>query len=260
MSQVAAEMRSQSEAIKKAFATHHLSAGENREDIVAKFLKELLPKRFGVSSGLIYTSENVFSKQADLLIVDEQNNAPLFADKKNKLWPVEAVYCLIEVKTSLNPSDISDAILKCRNYKRLARKFCEKSSNVTKYDDLFVLWAFDCPSLPTLKKNLELQLANVPRDEQPDLVVVPDKVVIQSGLFRETTQIGRPASEYRENIKKMSPSKLDEFLQSHSVVYDYGNNSLLAWFVWLDSWLRRTGPRLTDPVNYSAQVEAKIIS
>jgi hypothetical protein len=32
--------------------------------------------------------------------------------------------------------------------------------------------------------------------------------------------------------------------------YDLGENALLAWYVWFDSWLRQAGPRLTDPVRY----------
>jgi hypothetical protein len=112
LSDVARDMRSKSAAIRRDFASHRLSAGENREDLVADFLANHLPRKFGVSSGIVISHEGAFSNQGDLVVVDEQNNAPLYATARNKLWPVEAVYALIEVKTTLHPSELADAIAK----------------------------------------------------------------------------------------------------------------------------------------------------
>ena len=108
LSDVAKQMRLESDSIRRDFATHHLSAGENRETLVKRFLKSHLPERFGVSNGIVISHNGVFSKQADLVVVDKNNNAPLYSNARNKLWPVESVYALIEVKTNLNPSDLSD--------------------------------------------------------------------------------------------------------------------------------------------------------
>ena len=52
LSDVAKDMRTKSAAIRRDFAPHHLSAGENREDLVADFLTNHLPRRFGVNSGI----------------------------------------------------------------------------------------------------------------------------------------------------------------------------------------------------------------
>ena len=40
---------------------------------------------------MVISHDGVFPNQADLVVVDEQNNAPLYAATHNKLWPVEAV-------------------------------------------------------------------------------------------------------------------------------------------------------------------------
>ena len=117
LSDVAREMRAQSLAMRRDFATHRPSAGANREDLVESFLSQHLPKKFGVSTGLVISSEGVFSNQADLLVVDDQNNAPLYGTARNKLWPVEAISAFIEVKTSLGPAEIADAIAKARRFK-----------------------------------------------------------------------------------------------------------------------------------------------
>ncbi len=44
LSDVARDMRHKSAAIRRDFASHRLSAGENREDLVADFLENHLPK------------------------------------------------------------------------------------------------------------------------------------------------------------------------------------------------------------------------
>jgi hypothetical protein len=246
LADVALDMAAKSAAIRRDFATHRLSAGENREDVVAKFLVDHLPKRFGVSSGLMFSHEGVFSNQADLVVVDEQNNAPLYASVRNKLWPVEAVHALIEVKTGFSPSDISDAVDKGRRFKRMERRFCAPVALA----DLFIIWAFDSPAPETVKANLLAALVDVPRAEQPDLIVVPDRLVATSGSYLEVARLGQAGSPYRIQLQEQHGSDLRFLIPEAVEVHDAGENALLAWYIWFDSWLRRAGPRLTDPLLY----------
>ncbi len=245
---VAEEMRLKSDAIREGFAEHRPSAGDNREDLVGKFLKEHLPKRFGVSTGLIISHDGMFSNQADLVVVDDQNNAPLYPENRNKLWAVESVYALIEVKTNLSPSDITDAIRKGRKFKTLQRKFRDVGKIA---DSLFVIWSFQAPQdLRRLKNNFLNALSEVPRNEQPDLIVVPHRLVARSGSYLELARIGQPDSPTRRRLQNQYGSDLSALLPELVEVYDLGNNSLLAWHVWFDSWLRGAGARFTNPVDY----------
>src|SRR5688572_30812635 len=100
-SDIARRMADESRAIRRDFASHHGSAGQNREGLVRVFLENHLPKRFSVDSGILVSRSRRFSKQADLVIVDYLHNAPLHGSSPNRLWPVEAVFALIEVKTKL---------------------------------------------------------------------------------------------------------------------------------------------------------------
>lgn len=248
---VAEEMRRKSEAIRQGFSEHRPSAGANRENLVEKFLKEHLPKRFGVSTGLIFSHDGMFSNQADLVVVDDQNNAPLYPENRNKLWPVEAVYALIEVKTNLSPSDLADAIGKGRKFKRLQRKFCEAGWPLRIKDSLFVIWSFRAPrDLQKLKGNLLNALSGVPPAEQPDFVVVPDRLMATSGSFLELSVLGHPGSQRRQQLQAQHGSDLSALLPKPVGVYDLGKNSLLAWYVWFDSWLRQAGTRFTNPADY----------
>ena len=250
MADVAAEMRRRSAAIRRDFATHRPSSGSNREDLVAKFLDDHLPDRFGVSTGLIISHDGMFSNEADLVVVDRMNNAPLYANSKKKLWPVEAVYGLIEVKSQLSPRDLEDAVLKFRRFKRLQRRFRVTQISQGIEDSLTILWSFESPDPRTLKANLVNSLATVPVEERPDFVVVPDKLVAMSGSYLELARLGHPNSQYRGNLLAKHGDELPPELQESVKVDDLGQNALLAWYVWFDSWLGQAGGRSTDPIAY----------
>lgn len=250
LADVAKEMKARSASIRRDFASHHLSAGENREDLVEKFLREHLPQRFGVGSGLVISGDGMFSNQADLVITDAFNNSPLYGSSSNQLWPAEAIYSLVEVKTTLTLPELRDAIAKGRRFKKLPRQFTDAGHAQRIKDSLFVIWAFDCPSSATLKANLESELAGVPRQEQPDFVVVPDRLVAQSGSCLELTVLGQPGSAHRAALHRAHGPDLSSQISRAVHLYDMGENALLAWYIWVDSWLRQAGARLTTPTAY----------
>lgn len=247
---IAQEMRHKSDVIRRDFARHRPSAGDNREDLVEKFLIDHLPKRLGTSTGLVISHDGEFSSQADLLVVDNQNNVPFHPQSPKKVWPIEAVYALIEVKTHLNPSDLVDAVSKGRKFKRLPRQYCDTGTPPRIKESLFVIWSFDSPSPKTFKKNLIETIDNVPCDEQPDLIIVPDRLVAKSGSYQKLSKVEQPGSPLRQDLQSQGNDDPSSFLVDPMEIYALGENSLFAWYIWFDSWLRQAGPRFVDPINY----------
>ena len=250
MNDVVNEMSRKSKAIRRDFATHRLSAGTNREDLVEGFLRAHLPKRFGIGTGLIISHDGMFSKQADLVVVDEQNNAPLYPNATNKIWPVEAVYALIEVKTKLDPHGLRDSIDKGRTFKRLPRRFCDTGLSQRIKDTLFLIWAFQSASPGIVKAHLVNYLRDVANAERPDFVVVPDRLVAKSGTYLEISKLGQPRSTHRRSLQQASSFDTSETSQKLVEVAEMDQNALLAWFIWFDSWLRQAGPRFVNPALY----------
>lgn len=250
MKGVAEEMKRKSDSIRCAYKTHNPTAGECREDLVKIFLENSLPKRFGVSTGLVISPEEEFSNQADLVIVDEQNNAPLYPDMDNKLWPIEAVYALIEVKTKLNPSDLKDAVEKGQKFKRMKRKFCDTGPNQRIRDSFYVIWAFESPSPETLRKNIIDVYQDIPKAVQPDFVVVPNSLVVQSGRYLDLLLKGQPNSPHRKKMERQHGYNFESHHTELFRMYDFGENSLLLWYIWFDSCLRQAGSRFSDPGEY----------
>jgi hypothetical protein len=69
---------------------------------------------------------------------------------RKQLWPIEAVYALVEVKTNLSITDLQDAVAKGRAFKKLARSPIKVKDRKQSIDEsLFVIWAFDAPSTET---------------------------------------------------------------------------------------------------------------
>lgn len=250
MSDVVQEMSRKSKAIRRDFATHRPSAGTNREDLVEEFLATHLPKRFGISTGFVISHDGMFSQQADLLVVDEQNNSPLYPNTTNKIWPVESVYALIEVKTRLDSRELRDAIDKGRTFKRLPRKFCDTWSRQPIRDSLFVIWAFESDSVKTTKARLVNSLRDVPNSERPDFVVIPDRLVAKSGDFLKISRFGQPGSMHRRSLEQAGSFDTTASADNPIEVAQMDQNALLTWFIWFDSWLRQAGPRFVNPALY----------
>ena len=85
---------------------HNLTMGEENEAALSRMLTNLIPRRFGTGSGLLIDSEDHQSRQTDIVIYERTMDASLFAQTSQLLFPVEACYATIEVKTRLTKEDI----------------------------------------------------------------------------------------------------------------------------------------------------------
>ena len=251
LADVAQEMSKKSDGIRRDFKKHNPTSGENLEDIVAKFLKNHLPKRFAVKSGLVISHDGMYSNQADLIIVDEQFNAPLYPDSTKQIWPVESVYALIEVKAKLDKKSLADAVAKGRRFKSMQRRFYETKSAIRRIDaSLYLIWAFESLMPHTLKRNFIQELSGVPVVERPDLSLVLGGTVVSSGTYLETVTIGEQNSQHRRDLLSRHAGDLSSLIPGPVKVYNLRDNALWAWCMWVDAWLRQAGGRIADPFAY----------
>jgi hypothetical protein len=245
---VAAALRARSGSIRRDFSTHRPTAGAHREDLVREFLTDHLPSRFGIRQGLAISQAGLFSPGGDVFIVDHLNNAPLYGASRQQLWPVEAIYALVEVKTTLGRTELVDAVRKGRAFKCLDRHAFDLQQPKRIAEPLYAIWGFDAPSNETFAENLVEVIADVPLDERPDLVVVPERLVATSGRYLEVSRLGQASSPNRTALAEAFGEPLARLLPVANI--QFGPDALLAWYTWLDSWLRRAGDRHADPVRY----------
>ncbi|MBI5415039.1 hypothetical protein HZA38_06035 [Candidatus Peregrinibacteria bacterium] len=88
------------------FMEHNGEKGNENELILIDFLKDFLPKSYSIGRGFIIDSEGNTSNQCDIVIYDNFYNPNLIRFNSNTYFPVESVYCVIEVKTTIRDQDM----------------------------------------------------------------------------------------------------------------------------------------------------------
>jgi len=109
---------------------HSLEEGLSNEEIVRKTLRRILPKRYGIGKGKVANSYGDFSKQCDVIIFDALNCPNLFLDDHmNQVLPFEGVYAIIEIKTKLTKSKITESFDQANSVKSLSNEIVDVSTN-----------------------------------------------------------------------------------------------------------------------------------
>ncbi|MBI2638666.1 hypothetical protein HYW83_03695 [Candidatus Peregrinibacteria bacterium] len=88
------------------FVEHNGEKGNENELILIDFLKDFLPKSYSIGRGFIIDSEGNTSNQCDIVIYDNFYNPNLIRLNSITYFPVESVYCVIEVKTTVRDEDM----------------------------------------------------------------------------------------------------------------------------------------------------------
>ncbi|MCT4665472.1 MAG: hypothetical protein N4A45_09595 [Flavobacteriales bacterium] len=98
------QLLAQSESISKI--KHPPTVGELRESFIVNFLKDLLPKRISLNTGVICDATGNISRQLDLILTDESYLPKINFGGRNSIIPVESVLMFAEVKSTLSTLDL----------------------------------------------------------------------------------------------------------------------------------------------------------
>ncbi|MGN7740341.1 DUF6602 domain-containing protein [Pseudomonas sp. 22526] len=96
--------------------------GTFREAIVRDFLKFVVPRSLDLSTGFVITSMNDVSTQCDIVIFDS-SMTPLYVEgDRQRFFPIESIFCIGEVKSTLGKSQFADALNKLAKIKILSER------------------------------------------------------------------------------------------------------------------------------------------
>lgn len=84
-------------------------------------LRDYLPKRYAVDSGIVIDSEGHVSDQIDIVIYDPQYTPVLLTMEPHRYIPAEAVYAILEAKPLINKQLLEYAGAKAESVRRLKR-------------------------------------------------------------------------------------------------------------------------------------------
>ncbi|TAE00714.1 MAG: hypothetical protein EAZ97_05075 [Bacteroidetes bacterium] len=95
---------------------HPTEKGTHREILIQNYLEEIIPKRYGIGTGIIYGRSDTKSKQTDIVIWDAINY-PILKSLGHNTFFAETVKIAIEVKSSWSSDTFKDILLKTQAVK-----------------------------------------------------------------------------------------------------------------------------------------------
>jgi hypothetical protein len=79
---------------------------------------------------------------------------------------------------------------------------------------------------------------------------VPNRTVIACCQYRELVVLGQPESQDRQRLEQMSVRTGKPLPNADAIFYYLGENTLLAFLIWLQSWLVRANRRTSALISY----------
>ena len=169
--------------------THSGSKGVYRENALKDFLSDRrLPSRYGIGSGEIVGPARNVSRQSDLIVYDHLNGIALIYDEDTQVYPIECVAGTVEVKSTLNKTELINALENIKSVKELAPR---ESTTRQSLGIMSVSYPRPLPfgavfayqlgdnSLSSLVDNLRDWERSVAKEHWPNVVAILDTGLIQ---------------------------------------------------------------------------------
>lgn len=160
---------------------HNGVKGSAREDLLKDYLRDLLPNKYSISSGIIIDFNQNQSKQQDFIIHDAFNCPSFFKTDSNTILPIESVYATIEIKSTLNYDTLKQSVENIESVRKL-HKLPNRNIISNDYNEQYPLgfvFAYSSDySLEQIQKKLFELNKNVDGRHQISIVCVLDKGLI----------------------------------------------------------------------------------
>jgi hypothetical protein len=110
----------------RSLVEHHLTRGQALEEALRRVLKDHLPAKYEITTGLAVRSRRssadpgpFVSLQQDLVLVDADSAGALWRSGTISILPIESIVGAIEVKTSVSVANVRAAVENVASVKRL---------------------------------------------------------------------------------------------------------------------------------------------
>lgn len=167
---------------------HHGNRGSYREDSLKNFLTNgKLPDTFGIASGEIISQYSQVSKQMDAIIYDKSKSIIFESSESTKIFPIESVLGIIEVKSQLSKTKLIEGLeniksLKTLHAPQLITKNYGDRVRIGYYNNppFGVIFAYSLSgnSLESLKNNLKEWCDSNPPEVWPNFICILDEGTI----------------------------------------------------------------------------------
>lgn len=162
---------------------HNGVKGSLREEILTNCLKELLPQKYSVGSGIIVDADQTQSRQQDFFIYDAFDSPVFLKRSSYQVVPIESVYATVEIKSSLNKNELEKCVRNIQSVKKLKLTPAKTLQWTPPRENQVIGMVFAYTSdisLETVIKNLNKfnREMKIPYEEQINMICVLDKGII----------------------------------------------------------------------------------
>ena len=245
------ELQGKAELIKEYFKIHSGENGRNKEDILLNFLRSHLPQRYSIGTGFIFDTNNEKSNQNDLIIYDSFWSNMLFPDNVSQMFPIESVYGIIEVKSTLNQTELRSTIQKAKKIKKMpAKGISREIGNSGFKEPLYSIFAYDSIDLANLKSQLEEEYKDTPLNERIDFIIILNKGLFYTGNYFDVVKYGQENSEYRRQLGVEGIDKIKKEFPIEIEGLKLNENSLLVWYMHMMTYLSYSNNKISNWIDY----------
>ncbi|MFP8644561.1 DUF6602 domain-containing protein [Priestia aryabhattai] len=154
---------------------HMGERGSSREEILLSYLEKYIPIKYEMNNGVIIDATGEQSRQQDIIIYDSFNSPVLLNMQSTKMIPIESVFSVIEVKSSLNKVEINKCVNNISSVKSLVKDSLDGINSPTAG---FAFAFTSSTTLETLLDNLVEANNEVEKHKQISALCVLDKGLI----------------------------------------------------------------------------------
>lgn len=113
--------------------SHPTQKGTALETSLRRLLRRYLPRRIGITEGVVISSDGFESRQMDLILYDKADSPRFFDNGYTRVVPIEYVYAVVEVKTCIDEVGIEQALAAQRQVKAEAKYFQKRRGESYSY-------------------------------------------------------------------------------------------------------------------------------
>jgi hypothetical protein len=224
---------------------HRLLKGEFRERRVIAGLRQFIPRRYEMYSGVVVNADGNYSAQQDIIISDSVVSPPFLAAGELGVLFIETVSAVIEVKSVATAQAVHEAVTNIASVKRLAsdepRVYTEISGGHIgmgeNVDKPFggILFLSSGISDEAILDAYTKATASIAPNDRPNALVVVDGSAFTWGKYADSGQL----------IVQPEP-----LFGSHVVLQRLGVNALLVFYIVLMRILKSYQPPDLDLLSY----------
>lgn len=172
--------------------------GSSRENVLIKYIKQLLPQKFAVGNGIITDVNGTQSRQQDFFVYDAFNSPVFLHMESSCVVPVESVYATVEVKSTLTKETLRQSIENIKSVKQLEITVLKNNFFIPAQYNFILGTVFSYTSdssIETIAQNVDEICKNIPKENQPSVICILDKGLIVNVLKDGMRQIVTVPSE-----------------------------------------------------------------